>query len=125
FEVEVSKEKAIQNTKVITPENTSVSYKKMTQKVEEVKITPLQIIAKITTKIDDISQQSLSNTRNEEYIGLVDFNVYDNDNNELSSCQYEIKRTITYEDGKTEEWATGDIGTAKDFKGATMYLTEY
>lgn len=125
FEVEVSKEKAIQNTKVVTPENTSVSYKKMTKKVEEVKVTPLQIIAKITTKIEDMSQQSLSNTRNEEHIGLVDFNVYDNNNNELSSCQYEIKRTITYQDGKTEEWATGDIGTAKDFKGATMYLTEY
>ncbi len=125
FEVEVSKAKAIQNTKVITPENTLVSYKKMTQKVEEVKITPLQIIAKITTKIDDMSQQSLSNTRNEQHIGLVDFNVYDNNNSELSSCQYEVKRTITYQDGKTEEWATGDIGTAKDFKNATMYLTEY
>lgn len=125
FEVEISKEKAIQNTKVITPENTSISYKKMTKKVEEVKVTPLQILAKITTKIDDVSLQSLSSTRNENYIGLIDFNVYDDNNNELSSCQYEIKRTITYQDGKTEEWATGDIGTAKDFKGATMYLTEY
>ncbi len=125
FEAEVSKEKAIQNTKVITPENTSVSYKKMTKKVEEVKITPLQIIAKITTKIDDMSQQSLSNTRNEEHIGLIDFNVYDGNDEPLSSSQYEVKRSITYQDGKTEEWATGDIGTAKNFKGATMYLTEY
>ena len=125
FEAEVFKEKAIQNTKVITPENTSVSYKKMTKKVEEVKITPLQIIAKITTKIDDMSQQSLSNTRNEEHIGLIDFNVYDGNDEPLSSSQYEVKRSITYQDGKTEEWATGDIGTAKNFKGATMYLTEY
>lgn len=121
FEAEVSKEKAIQNTKVITPENTSISYKKMTKKVEEIKVTPLQIIAKITTKIDDMSQQDLS----PNYIGLIDFNVYGGNDEPLSSSQYEVKRTITYQDGKTEEWATGDIGTAKDFKGATMYLTEY
>lgn len=121
FEAEVSKEKAIQNTKVINPENASVSYKKMTKKVEEIKVTPLQIIAKITTKIDNMSQQNLSNN----YIGLIDFNVYDGNDEPLSSSQYEVKRSITYQDGKTEEWATGDIGTAKDFKGATMYLTEY
>ena len=72
-----------------------------------------------------MSQQSLSNTRNEEHIGLIDFNVYDGNDEPLSSSQYEVKRSITYQDGKTEEWATGDIGTAKNFKGATMYLTEY
>lgn len=45
--------------------------------------------------------------------------------NELSSCQYEVKRSITYQNGKTEEWATGDIGTYIDFYHATMNLTEY
>lgn len=101
FEVEVSKEKALQNTNVIYPENAEVTYKKMTQKI------------------------SLSSSWNEDHIGLIDFKVYDNNNQELSSCQYETKRVITYENGKTEEWATGDIGTFKDFENATMYLTEY
>lgn len=125
FEVEVSKEKALQNTNVIYPENAEVTYKKMTQKIEEVKVTPLQIIAKVSTTINDVSLQSLSSTWNEDHIGLIDFKVYDNNNQELSSCQYETKRVITYENGKTEEWATGDIGTFKDFENATMYLTEY
>ena len=125
FEVEVSKEKALQNTNVIYPENAEVTYKKMTQKIEEVKVTPLQIIAKISTTINDVSLQSLSSSWNEDHIGLIDFKVYDNNNQELSSCKYETKRVITYENGKTEEWATGDIGTFKDFENATMYLTEY
>ena len=125
FEVEVSKEKALQNTNVIYPENAEVTYKKMTQKIEEVKVTPLQIIAKVSTTINDVSLQSLSSNRSKDYIGLIDFNIYDSDNNPLNSCQYEVKRTITYQNGKTEEWATGDIGTFKDFKNATMYLTEY
>lgn len=125
FEVEVSKKKAIQNTETINPENVEISYKNMTKKVDEVKVTPLQIIAKITTKIDNVSLQSLSSNKNKDYIGLIDFYVYDNNNNELNSCQYETKRTITYQDGKTEEWAAGDIRTTKDFKDATMYLTEY
>lgn len=125
FEVEVSKEKALQNTNVIYPENAEVTYKKMTQKIEEVKVTPLQIIAKVSTTINDVSLQSLSSSWNEDHIGLIDFKIYDNNNQELSSCQYETKRVITYENGKTEEWATGDIGTFKDFENATMYLTEY
>ena len=125
FEVEVSKEKALQNTNVIYPENAEVTYKKMTQKIEEVKVTPLQIIAKVSITINDVSLQCLSSSWNEDHIGLIDFKVYDKNNQELSSCQYETKRVITYENGKTEEWATGDIGTFKDFENATMYLTEY
>ena len=125
FEVNVSKEKTLQDTKIINPENVEINYKNMTKKVEEVSITPLQIVAKVTTKIDNVSLQSLSSIQNKDYIGIVDYKVYDNNNNELTSSSFETKRTITYKDGKTEEWAPGDIGTYKDFNNATMYLTEY
>lgn len=125
FEVNVSKEKTLQDTKIITPEDVEVNYKNMTKKVEEVSVTPLQIVAKVTTKIDNVSLQNLSNTQNKDYIGLVDFKVYDDNNNELVSTFFETKRTITYEDGTKEEWAPGDIGTYKDFKNATMDITEY
>ena len=125
FEVNASKEKTLQDTKVINPEDVKINYKNMTKKVEEVSITPLQIVAKVTTKIDNVSLQNLSNTQNKDYIGLIDFKVYDNDNNELVSTFFETKRTITYENGIKEEWAPGDIGTYKDFKNATMDITEY
>lgn len=125
FEVNVSKEKTLQDTKVIKPENVEINYKNMTKKVEEVSITPLQIVAKVTTKIDNVSLQSLSSIQNKDYIGMLDYKVYDNNNNELISSSFETKRMITYKDGKTEEWAPGDIGTYKDFNNATMDLTEY
>ena len=104
FEVNVSKEKTLQDTKIIKPENVEVNYKNMTKKVEEVSITPLQIVVKVTTKIDNVSLNSLASIQNKNYIGIIDFKVYDNNNNELTSSSFETKRTITYENGKTEEW---------------------
>ena len=97
----------------------------MTKKIDEVKITPLQIIVKVTSTIDNVSMNSLSNIRDKDYIGHIEYNVYDNNGEQLSDYSFEIKRQITYSNGKTEEWSTGDIGTYKDFENATMELTEY
>lgn len=125
FNVEVSKDKALENTKIIDVNCESAKYKELTQSVDEVKVTPLQIIIKLKTQIDNVSLQSLSSTRNKDYIGIIDYNVYDTNGNKLNSFNIEKQRTITYSNGITEEWAPGDIGTYKDFYGATMYLTEY
>ena len=62
---------------------------------------------------------------NKDYIGIIDYNVYDTNGNKLNSFNIEKQRTITYSNGTTEEWAPGDIGAYKDFYGATMNLTEY
>lgn len=125
FNVEVSKDKALENTKIVDANCESAKYKELTQSVDEVKVTPLQIIIKLKTQIDNVSLQSLSSTRNKDYIGIIDYNVYDTNGNKLNSFNIEKQRTITYSNGTTEEWAPGDIGTYKDFYGATMNLTEY
>lgn len=125
FVVAVSKNKALENTKVITPNCEEVKYRNMTKTIEEVKITPLQIIVKVKTLRDNVSLQCLSYTRNKDYIGVTDFKVYDDLGNELDSLKYETKRTITYSNGKVEEWAPGDIGTYKSFYNAKMELIEY
>ena len=125
FVVEVSKDKALENTKVITPNCEDVKYRNMRKTIEEVKITPLQIIVKVKTHRDNVSLQCLSNTRNKDYIGVTDFKVYDDIGNELDSLKYETKRTITYSNGKVEEWSPGDIGTFKSFYNAKMELIEY
>ena len=125
FNVELSKSNAVENTKIIVPNNSEVNYKNMTKKIDEVKITPLQIIVKVTSTIDNVSMNSLSNIRDKDYIGHIEYNVYDNNGEQLSDYSFEIKRQITYSNGKTEEWSTGDIGTYKDFENATMELTEY
>ena len=125
FNVEVSKDKALENTKIVDVNCESAKYKGLTKSVDEVKVTPLQIIIKLKTQIDNVSLQSLSSTRNKDYIGIIDYNVYDTNGNKLNSFNIEKQRTITYSNGTTEEWAPGDIGTYKDFYGATMNLTEY
>lgn len=125
FNIEVSKNKAVENTKVIKPDSVQPTYKHMTKKVEEIRITPLQIIAKVTTHIDNVSLRSLSSTRDKDYIGITEFKVYDNLGKELVSHNFEVKRTITYENGKVEEWSPGDIGTYKSFYNAQMDLVEY
>lgn len=43
----------------------------------------------------------------------------------LGTHSYETKRTIIYENGKTEEWEQGDIGTSKNLVNARMELIEY
>ena len=125
FNIDVSKNKAVENTKVIKPNSNQSTYKHMSKKVEEIRITPLQIIAKVTTHIDNVSLRSLSYTRNKDYIGITDFKVYDNLSNELVSHNFEVKRTITYANGEVEEWSPGDIGTYKSFYNAQMDLVEY
>ena len=125
FEINVSKEKASNNTIILTPNVKEIKYKNMIKKVEEVKITPMQIIVKVSSKIDKVSLNTLEDAQAKDHISFIDVTSYDEKNNVLSTFAEEIKRTITYSNGKTEEWARGDIGTFKNFSNATMNLTEY
>lgn len=125
FNVKVSKNDAMENTKIIRPINAVSKYKGMTITVEEVKITPMQIIAKVSRQTNNVSLNSLSNRMNENYIGLIDYEVYDENGNTINAKYFETRRIITYENGKVEEWSIGDIGTFKSFYNATLNLTEY
>ena len=125
FNVEVSKEKALENTKKIEPDNTIARYKNMSKNITEIKVTPLQIIVKLETKIENVSSSSLAGENDKDYIGRIDYNVSDDKGNELLKYSFESKRTITYSNGKVEEWSPGDIKTNKPLSGATMTLVEY
>ncbi len=125
FEINVSKEKALNNTIILTPNVKEIKYKNMVKKVKEVRITPMQIIVKISSKIDKVSLNTLVDAQAKDHISYIDVTSHDEKDNVLSTFAEEIKRTITYSNGKTEEWARGDIGTFKNFSNATMNLTEY
>ena len=125
FNIELSKDKAIKNSKEFVPVCENSVYKNMTKKVEKVIETPLQTIVKIDSVINNLSLSNLCNTSDKNYIGLCNYKVYDENGNELTSCSYETNRVITYADGSVEQWEVGDIGTYKDFKNATLNLTEY
>lgn len=125
FHIRLSKDKALENTKVILPANNKTRYKKMTKEVTKVKITPLQIIAEVTSVIEDVSLYSLTNTTNENYIGISGFRAKNQKGEELVCYSYETQRIINYEDGSKEEWKIGDIGTFYYFENAQMILKEY
>ena len=78
----------------------------------------------ISTKINNVSLESLECTWHEDYIGITDFEVYDENGEKLTSTNLEIKRTLTYEDGRVEQWGRGDIGTCDSFYNGTMELEE-
>ena len=124
FNVEVSKEKALGNSKIIDNINQEVSYKKMTEKIEKVTITPMQIVAKVVATINDVSSNSLASVRHKDHIGILEFRTYDENGTEINNLNTETKRVVTYKNGKSEEWATGDI-EGKTFSDGKMELTYY
>lgn len=125
FTANVSKKKITENTKIIENTNNEIKYKKMTEKIEKISKTPIQIVIKISKVYNNISLQSLSNTRNKDYIGIEKYTVKDSNGNEIPVIDLETKRTITYSNGKKEEWSPGDIGTYIDFSNATLEIVEY
>ena len=125
LDIPLTKDPVRNHTEVIEQEEQETTYKEMTTKIEKVSVSPLQTIVKLTSVRKDVSLASLENTRHPDYIPIKEYEVR-NENGEIIPCiSYETKREIHYADGTVEQWEQGDIGTAKEFYGATMVLTEY
>lgn len=120
FNVSVSKEKALENTK-ITESIEEIKHNDMTKKVDKIIDTPLQTIVKISTVYENVDYKKLSN----EIIDKVEYNASDENGVILGTYSYETKRLITYSDGRQEEWNPGEIEASGDFENAKMELTEY
>lgn len=125
MDVQFSKTSLNENTEIYTPESEEFKYRNMTKTVESVAVTPMQIILKISSKRENVSYASISNTGDKDYIGLMKYKAYDQNGIELGMKDYQTMQKITYANGKSEEWGIGDIGTYINFENATMELTEY
>lgn len=125
MDIPFSKNELAENTFTYVPQCESMKYKQMTKTVETVTITPMQIIIKVSSKIENVSNASIGSTTHEDYIGLMRYDVYDQNGNKIGMKNYQTLNKITYANGKSEEWDIGDIGTYKSFKNATMELMEY
>jgi hypothetical protein len=126
FNIEVSKEKALQNTTTFEPKKDStLKYKGLEKSIEKVTVTPLQNIVKIKNVYEDISLDDLTYVLSEKYVGQIEYLAYDQNNNLISSYAMETSGKITYEDGTTEELVAGDFEFSKDdFKHATYEVVE-
>ena len=112
--IAVSKEKALEDTKIIIPETTvETKYKNMTKTVEQIKITPMQIIVKVSTKIENINANNFRKIQN------MGNKVYDENGIELSSFDCTLTEKFIH-NGK--EISEGDL---YDVKGnSTMNISE-
>lgn len=106
-------------------EKQEIKYNTLTEEIEKVRVTPLQTIVEIKNTFTNASLESLTGIEKENYISNIFYKVYDGNGNEIPSSTYEIKRQITYSDGRVEEWGVGDIRTYLDFNDAILEIVEY
>ena len=128
FNIDLSKEKAVQNSKNIEINCGEVVYddKGLTQKIESIVVTPLQIIVKVHSTYENVGYSDLTNATSEDHIGLKQYKVLSEGGEEINSYSSEAKRIITYEDGKEEEWGAGQIEPTRfSFTNATLETMDY
>ena len=127
FNIDLSKEKAIQNSKKIQVTCNDVIYenKDLTQTIESVVVTPLQTIVKVYSIYDNVNKEKLADVNNEKHIGPRAYKIFNANGEEINSFSSESQRKIIYADGKEEEWAIGQIEpTRGTFENATLEITD-
>lgn len=117
--VQVSKEKALENTKYIDASSQKVSYNGINQTIEKITVTPMQTIIKLNVEFERLSSNNMGKTI------CGDYKIYNQNGEIVNKYSTEIKREITYKNGTKEQWEVGDLETSKTFDGATMNLTTY
>lgn len=125
FNINLSKKAILDNTNVIPQESQTISYKNMDINIDKVTVTPIQTIITFTSTINNASSDSLTHTYDEDYIGLLGYYVYDKEGNLLTNHQFEQKRTLILNNGKTIEWYSSDGINNLTFNDATMILKNY
>lgn len=125
FNIDLSRNAVLKDTKVIPQDAQTVTYKKMNITVDKVTVTPIQTIITLTPTISDASSNSMTNSNHKDFIGLIGYNIYDNKGKLLANHQFESKRAVVLADGKIIEWYSDDIVNNLTFSDATMILKDY
>lgn len=126
FSVDVSKDKILEDSKIIKLVNKKSIYKNVSQEIEEININPLQTIIRAKTIITGIDSNKKYFYNDELQNPLaIDFEVTDNEGRVLTSQSFETKKTLIYSNGKREEWAPGDIKDLVQYRNATFELKQY
>lgn len=125
FEIEISKEKALKDTTIISGNEVSINYKDMTQRIEKVIISPLQNIVKISKVIENASTENLCNLEDEDYVGTIEYKVYDQNNNELLASVSDTANSMILENGEVVTAEPGELYLENDFENAILLETKY
>lgn len=125
FNINLSKNQILEDTNVIPQESQTVAYKKMDINIDKVTVTPIQTIITLTSTINNASSDSMTHTYDKDYIGSLGYYVYDEEGKLLTNHQFEQKRTLILDNGKTIEWYSSDGVNNLTFNNATMTLKNY
>ena len=126
FSVDVSKDKILADSNIIKLTDKKASYKNVTQEIEEISINPIQTIIRTKTIITGVASNKRYDYEDEIQNPLwVEFNITDENGNELKASSFETKKILTKGDGTVEEWYPGDIDGMSKYSNGTFELTEY
>lgn len=102
FDIKMSREKSLENSKIITDINSSITHKTMSKKIDKIIVGPTQTIVKISTEYKDLSLQALSSAFYiENHVSTIsEYDIYDQNKNKIDYWTREVKRTVTYSNGK-------------------------
>ncbi len=90
-----------------------LTYDILTQKMEYVKITPMQTIIKIKSNLNDMKKNTLGAIDNsKEFIGYLDFKILDDNDEEIHGMIIKPSRVLTFPDGHKEYWDRYQMGSA-------------
>lgn len=124
FEIEVSKQKAQENTKTIKNEDANVTFGRLTNKIERVSQTPMQAVIKVKSLFTDVTTRNTYYLPADDYIGNLSYKVYDQDNNELFVYNALTEYEYYWEDGRVKTVPASEIGVDADEVGYYKYSIE-
>lgn len=128
FEVNVSKNDILKDSKVIENPDIKSEFRNITQKVEKVVASPVQTVVQVKHSASQQSSNAFANRYSNpeiEHLPITNrYKVYDSDGKELSCLALTNKNTLIYSDGTREDYDRHDIPNKK-YSNATWETVEY
>lgn len=125
YEIELKKNGFIRNIDKLSVANSINNNEKISQKIDYISTSPIQSTIKISTQLNNVNYDELINLDNNNFIGQLYYEVYDENNNPLSSYKVETKNRITYPNGETEELEIDSFTPSKYCNNVKIELTHY
>lgn len=128
FEVNVSKNDILKDSKVIENPDIKSEFRNITQKVEKVVASPVQTVVQVKHSASQQSSNTFANRYSNpeiEHLPITNrYKVYDSDGRELSCLALSNKNTLIYSDDTREDYDKHDIPNKK-YSNATWETVEY
>ena len=128
FEVNVSKDLVLNDSKVIENPEIKSEFRNITQEVEKVVVSPIQTIVKVKHSASKQSSNAFANRYtdpNIEHLPITrEYKVYDAKGKELSCFGTSNKKTLIYSDGTREDYDIHDLPNKK-YNNAIWENIEY